>query len=124
MWGSKRKRIREGARLPYANREGIDRQKLKDYVLEPDASSKAQGFAKRLGITRDDWRFLHDQILERLPDSEAIDWHAPTLDRMEFTVLVPIDGRNGERRLVSTAWSVDSRHEPWFVTAWVTSKPA
>lgn len=54
MRGPKRKRIGKGARLPYADRAGIDPAKLKDYVLNPDASDKAQGFARQLGITRED----------------------------------------------------------------------
>jgi hypothetical protein len=124
---SKRKRIREGARLPHVDKAGIDSTKLKDYVLHPDHPDKAQGFATQLGIFRKDWRDLHDQILERLPESHARRLALPTNDRFEFTVDIPIDGLNGKRRMVVTSWSVDARHEPWFVTAHLkgvsTSKP-
>lgn len=121
-WGRSRKPIRKGARLPYAAQAGIDPAKLKDYVLNPDVPGKAQGFATELGIRREDWRYLHDQILERLPESDATLFSLPTNDRLEFTVDISIDGLNGQTRIVETGWSVDARHEPWFVTAWVKSR--
>ena len=58
-----------------------------------------------------------------LPHSEAIDV-AFKGDRVEFSVRIPVQGRNGERRIVHTGWCVDASHAPWLATCWVTSERA
>ncbi len=88
----------------------------------PIIRTRRRGSPRDSGIFRSDWRYLHDQILERLRDSNATLISLPTSDRLEFTVDIPINGLNGKRCIVVTAWSVDARHEPWFVTAHVRGK--
>ena len=118
-----RKRIREGSRLPYAESAGIDPGKLKRYALDPDAEpGKAQGFATQLGIRLEDWDHLRDQILERLPRAEAVLADISNPSRTGFTVRVPVNGLNGESRVVITCWWVDAAHQPWLSTLWVTGE--
>jgi hypothetical protein len=50
-------------RLPYAERAWADERKFTEYALNPDKSDKARGFAVKLGIYREDWVYLHDQIM-------------------------------------------------------------
>lgn len=114
----KRKRIKEGARLPYADRATIDPRKLKDYALKPDApGGKAKGFAA-LGIYRDDWRYVYDLILERLPDASATDVDLTDPGQPAYTVRIPIEGRNGRNGVLVTGWAVDVGHAPWLTTCY------
>jgi hypothetical protein len=119
----RRRKARRGARLPYADRATIAPEKLKDYALNPDHSEKmakrAAAFASLLGIYRDDWRFLHDQILTRLPESEVTHVDLSSPYGVSFTVHVVIDGRNGTRAQVVTGWMVDLRRRPWLTTIYV-----
>ena len=53
--------------LPQADRAHIDARKLRDYALNPDhpkGRHKARVFQSALGVGRDDWEYLRDQILE------------------------------------------------------------
>src|SRR5688572_18716376 len=109
--------------LPYAKWAYIPQppthpyNKLKDYALNPDhpdGGPKAAWFSSCLGIERDDWEFLHDQIIERIPACRLAkkprykyvpDEPDPGLRiGFEYELHVPIDGRNGRRALVLTAW--------------------
>jgi hypothetical protein len=59
-------------RLPGAERATIPTDKLVRYALDPAhprGRHKARVFASALGIRKQDWRYLHDQILEALPDA-------------------------------------------------------
>jgi hypothetical protein len=108
-------------RLAYVDRAWIPESKLKDYALGPDhvrGRHKARLFASMLGIERDDWRFLHDQILGKLPACEA-SWARPAPPYgVEYTIFVPITGRNGASHLVQTAWILDAERRPRFTTAY------
>ena len=122
---SKRKRVKKGSRLPHAEAAGIDLPKLRDYVLDPDHwdnDGKAVAFARKLGIHRKDWRYLHDQILEKLPGSDVTRINLSSPERVEFTVSILIRGRNDETREVVTGWGVDALKEPWLITAYVGRK--
>ncbi len=112
----KRKRIRKGARLPYWEQARIDPRKLKDYALDPDrCQGKAKGFAA-LGFGPQDWQYLHDEILRRLPDSEATEADISNPKRLYFAVRIPVVGKNKKRGVIVTAWCVDARKEPWLTT--------
>jgi hypothetical protein len=119
----KRYRIRRGSRVPYAEDAGIDLHKFTRYALRPDIDpGKANGFRRLLGITLDDWTYLADQLLERLPDSEATHACLDDPDYVEFSVPILVDGLNGKRRVVKTGWGVDSNHQPWLITAYATRR--
>src|SRR5262249_50622043 len=65
-------RVAESMRLPGAERATIPTDKLVRYALNPDhplGRHKARVFASALGIRRQDWRYLHDQILSALPEA-------------------------------------------------------
>jgi hypothetical protein len=109
-------KVRRG-RLPYAEHAWIDKRKLTHYALDPDKSDKARGFAIKLGLARDDWLYLHDQIIERIPNCSLVSICLHTRTKWpEFEVHVPIDGREGKCCPISTGWMVDDRHAPWLTT--------
>jgi hypothetical protein len=57
-------------RLPRAAAARIPTDKLVRYALDPGherGRHKARMFQSALGITGRDWRYLHAQILDRLP---------------------------------------------------------
>jgi hypothetical protein len=61
-------------RLPRAREARISTDKLLRYALDLTdecGQHKARVFASALGITTSDGRYLHDQILEALPDAEV-----------------------------------------------------
>jgi hypothetical protein len=121
---SLRIKVKRG-RLPYAEHAWIERRKLTDYALDPDKSDKARGFAVKLGFDRDDWLNLHDQIIERVPYAKLVKISLTTKTKWpEFTVHVPIDGRDGKCGPISTGWMVDDRHAPWLTTLYVIHEPA
>jgi hypothetical protein len=66
--------MNEPVRLPRAREARIPTNKLVAYALDPSherGRHKARVFASALGITANDWRYLHDQILAALPDGEV-----------------------------------------------------
>jgi hypothetical protein len=62
------------ARLPDAHRVVVDPEKLRDYVLSSDhehGRHKARVFLSALGIDRDNWEYLREQIVAGLVDAEV-----------------------------------------------------
>jgi uncharacterized protein DUF6883 len=116
-----RRRIKvAGGQLPYAEHAHIDQRKLTEFALNPEKSDKARGFAVMLGLGPEDWRNLHDQIIERVPDSPLVSLRLETKTGWpEFEVEIPIDGHEGRTAPICTGWMVDERHEPWLVTTHV-----
>lgn len=60
--------------LPDADRAVIDPKKLRDYVLSPEhehGRHKPRVFASALGIDRDNWEYLQEQITARLATAEV-----------------------------------------------------
>lgn len=113
--------------LPFHERAWIPEGKLSDYVLNPDHAigwSKAKFFDQQLGIRRENWKYLHDQILGQLPEARvttigANNWQEGGKHHfgIEFGVEVGIDGLNGQRREVCTCWLVVGSLAPSFTTA-------
>jgi len=59
-------------RLPNADRAVIEGEKLWGYVLSPEhgrGQHKARVFKSALAIGREDWEYLRDQILGRIPSA-------------------------------------------------------
>jgi hypothetical protein len=116
----KRYDLRAGSRLPYCERATIPEHKLKDYALNPGhevGQHKARVFASTLGIYREDWRFLNDQILERLPESDAtrVELDTPWGPKWEVSVLV--EGRNEASCPVLTFWLIRPGEHPQLTSA-------
>jgi hypothetical protein len=112
--------------LPFAERAVIPEAKLTEYVLNPEhptGQHKARLFESCLGIRREDWEHLRDQILGGLPTARASTvgakrWRDEGSLRfgLEFEVHVPVDGLNGQSCEVLTGWMVAGSLVPSFTT--------
>lgn len=113
------------ARVPVDSRTVplVPEKKLAGYVLNlehPDGKHKANLFRLLLGITRDDWLFLAEQLVEGVssadPQRARLTEHGAV-----FHCDVPVTGRNGMCKPVRTAWIVDSAGTGRFrlVTAYI-----
>jgi hypothetical protein len=126
MSPSRRFKLRKGTRLPYWEHATIPEEKLRDYVLNPEHAvgrHKAYVFASTLGIYREDWRYLNDQILEGLPESDAtrVELDTPWGPKWEVPILV--EGRNTKRETVLTFWLIRPGQYPQLASARVDKPP-
>jgi hypothetical protein len=113
--------------MPFAERAWIPDGKLQDYILNPDHPkgwSKAKYFDQHLGIRRDNWEYLHDQILDEISERRvttiaAKNWKEGEKHHfgIEFGIEVGIDGLNGQRREVFTGWLVVGSLAPALTTS-------
>jgi hypothetical protein len=97
------------ARLPRYEEAWIPVEKLRDYALSTESEEgrdKAVVFASALGIQREDWPYLHDQILEELPESPAILHNPDTPWGTTWEVPVLVAGRNASVHYVTTGWII------------------
>jgi hypothetical protein len=61
--------------LPRASEAVVPHDKLRRYALDPGhrtGADKARVFGSALGLRAADWRYLRDQILERVVDSPVM----------------------------------------------------
>lgn len=108
-------------KLPGAHEAVLHPDKLRRYALSADhekGREKARVFRSALGLTSEDWQYLRDEILERLPKSEVTRIESRGYG-YEYVVLVWIDGRNGATHPVSTRWIVQPNQPPRLETLWV-----
>jgi hypothetical protein len=109
-------------RLPRANEATIPPEKLRDYALnpdhEPDGKHKARVFAAALGIRRENWEYLRDELLARLPEA-PVQGVRQSRWGYEYEILIWVDGLNGNRQPVITAWLVEPGAPPRLTTAYV-----
>ena len=108
-------------RLPRAQQAAIPTAKLLSYALDPSherGRHKARVFASALGITAGDWRYLHDQILAKLPEGEIRSTHITPFG-IAYEVIVMIDGLNGRTAPVITTWMVATDAAPRLTSTWV-----
>jgi hypothetical protein len=108
-------------RLPGAGRATIPTDKLVRYALDPThprGRHKARVFASALGIHKQDWRYLHDQILAALPYATVRSTRITPFG-VAYEVVVPIDGLNGATVPVVTTWIVDGTAPPRLTSTWV-----
>ncbi|MHB8659982.1 MAG: DUF6883 domain-containing protein [Solirubrobacteraceae bacterium] len=111
----------EPLRLPNAKDARIPTEKLVRYALDPSherGRHKARVFASALGITAEDWRYLHDQILEALPEAEVRATRI-TAFGVAYEVVVQIDGLNGATHPVITIWIIEADRPPRLTSTWV-----
>jgi Domain of unknown function (DUF6883) len=107
--------------LPDAERATIPTDKLVRYALSPThprGTHKARVFASALGITAADWRYLHDQILEALPNAPVRSTRITPFG-VAYEVIVPIDGLNGATLPIVTTWIVEADAPPRLTSTWV-----
>jgi hypothetical protein len=108
-------------RLPRSNQASIPTDKLVRYVLDTTherGRHKARVFASALGIASGDWRYLHDQILEALPNAPVRGTRITPFG-VAYEVVVTIDGLNGASAPVVTTWIVQGDKPPRLTSAWV-----
>jgi hypothetical protein len=108
-------------RLPRAREARIATEKLVGYALDPDherGRHKARVFESALGIAVRDWRYLHDQILEALPEAEVRATRITPFG-VAYEVVVMIDGLNGATHPVVTTWIVEGDRPPRLTSTWV-----
>lgn len=108
-------------RLPGAERARIPTDKLVRYALDPThprGRHKARVFASALGIHNQDWRYLHDQILEALTDAPVRSTRITPFG-VAYEVVVSIDGLNGATLPVVTTWIIESSNPPRLTSTWV-----
>jgi hypothetical protein len=100
----------------------IPSEKLRGYALNIEHETgqhKARVFKSTLGIEQQDWRYLHDQIIEGLPESEAI-LHHETVRWQGWTVPILVRGQNSRRAYVTTGWTIKAEdRRPKLATAYV-----
>jgi hypothetical protein len=113
--------------IPRVEQACIPEEKLRLYVLSPRhgvGQHKARFFEAHLGIGPDDWEYLHDQLMQGLPEA-FITEIGPRAWRDErgrlkfgitFRVPVTIEGLNGKRCEVHTGWILHGGPPPAFVT--------
>ena len=75
-------------------------------------------FASALGITRSDWRYLRNQILDALPDAEVRATRITPFG-VGYEVVVMIDGLNGATQPVVTTWIIEGDRPPRPTSTWV-----
>lgn len=113
------------AQLPDAPEEiEVQAKKLTDYLLDPehkDGGSKAKFFEQRLAITRQNWAYLHGQLIDGLGnvpyEDVRVDDHG-----VRFTAYLPVTGRNGATATIKTGWIVRQGERASFVTAFPAKK--
>jgi filamentous hemagglutinin len=113
--------MEEQVRLPRASTARIPTEKLVRYALNPKhelGKHKARVFASALGIRASDWRYLHDQVLQALPDA-AVRATRITPFGTQYEVVVTIDGLNGATHPVVTTWIIEDQDPPRLTSTWV-----
>ena len=102
-----------------------DENKVKNYLLNldhPDGGPKARFFTESLGIKRDDWRYLADQISGAM--STAFIFRVKNSNYgINHGALIEIRGRNERTAIIQTGWMVKSGEPPRLVTAYPHSGP-
>ncbi len=105
-----------------------DVRKLRDYCLNEqhtkkdgspgDGRGKAFLFRRLLGITRNDWLFLGEQLVagleKTLPNKTRKSEHG-----VQYDVTVPVTGRNGQTKLVKCGWIIRADESPSLTTAYI-----
>lgn len=107
--------------LPRAHEAVISTVKLVDYALDPEhprGRHKARVFASALGIERNDWRYLHRQILEGVVEAPVRATRITPFGVL-YDVIVLVDGLNGATHSVATIWIIEPDRPPRLVSLWV-----
>jgi hypothetical protein len=101
--------------LPGYERASISEEKIRGYALNPASpkgKDKAVVFKSALGIEQEHSGYLREQIFQGLPETEAILANPETGWGQEWEVVVPVVGRNGNSRYVTTKWIVAPGSDP------------
>lgn len=111
----------EELRLPRCREAVVPTAKLVDYALDPEhprGRHKARVFSSALGISRSDWRYLQDQILDAVQGAPVRATRITPFG-VVYDVVLQIDGMNGATHPVATIWLVELQQPPRLVSLWV-----
>jgi uncharacterized protein len=113
------------ARLPNAHRAVVDPEKLRDYVLSSDhehGRHKARVFLSALGIDRDNWEYLREQIVAGMVDAEVSEVRTGRYG-LRYSVPMLIEGLNGQTHEVITGWIIEQEGAPPRLTTAYVNVP-
>jgi hypothetical protein len=115
--------LTNGLQLPLREQAEIPPAKLRDYALNPEHEEgrhKARVFAAALGIRREHWAYLRDQILRALESAPVTGVRLAGPWAMLYEVRIDIDGLNGQTHPIITVWfSRDAIGAPTLTTTYV-----
>jgi hypothetical protein len=97
----------------------INVSKLTEYALNeehPQGKHKARLFRDLLGITKNDWRFLAEQLVVGLR-RHLVQKVRKSVHGVQYHIDVPVVGRNGKKKLVRSAWIIRENEPPSLTTA-------
>jgi hypothetical protein len=107
-----------GEPLPNAHRAQVPKRKLHSYALHlahKTGGPKARLWRAVFGITREDWRYAREQIIEGLALAPVLRIRDGSFVAT-YVVVVVIRGLNGHTGPVTTAWQLLAG-DPHLVTA-------
>ncbi|MGH2954083.1 MAG: DUF6883 domain-containing protein [Solirubrobacterales bacterium] len=113
------------ATLPNADRAVIEPEKVRDYVLSPDhehGRHKARVFRSALGIDRDSWEYLRQQIAARVVEADVSEVRTGRYG-LRYSVPMLIEGLNGQTHEVTTGWIIDREGAPPRLTTAYVNVP-
>jgi hypothetical protein len=110
------------AKLPEAHRAVVDPEKLRNYVLSAEhehGRHKARVFQAALGIDRDNWEYLREQIVSGVVEAEVSEVRSGRYG-LRYSVPILIEGLNGQTHEVITGWIIEEEGgPPRLTTAYV-----
>jgi len=71
-----------------------------------------------LGIERPDWRYLRDQLVERVVEAPVLGTRITPFGVL-YEVVVLVDGLNGATAPVAAIWIIEGDLPPRLVSTWV-----
>lgn len=90
--------------------------KLKGYCLNPEHDSgkdKARVFSSALGIGRDDYEYLEQQIRSGLKNAR-IEYGGTTKTGRKYTSFIHVRGLNGKDRIITVPWIFDFKDSDFY----------
>lgn len=98
----------------------IEDEKLKNYLLNldhPDGKSKAIFFRDVLSITKNDWRYLKDQLEQGIRTAPIFKVN-PTYYGVTHRAFVKVIGLNNKEAVLQTGWEIKLKGPVRLVTAY------
>jgi len=101
-----------------------EENKIKNYLLDlnhPHGGAKAKFFIETLGIERDDWRYLANQISSAM--NNALIFEIKNNQHgIRHSSFIKIKGRNNREAIIQTVWIIKEGESPRLVTAYPYNK--